>query len=152
SCIAGCPRPKSASSSSSARTTPTSSCPPCKPSGRSSTAWASASALSSRVAPKKSEGDRRDLRELAASPSASGLLPDDPARVFRRQGAGPDRPVLAWRQEPGWQEGGRPRLQGEGQVHPLRDLPAGLQGPEPVLHGLEGDQRLHRGPIGPMVA
>ena len=100
-CIAACPPPRSAGSSSNARATPTSSCPACKPSPPSSTPWASACARWPSAAPKKSEGNRRHLsptsRQVHQQAAASE---DNPAAVAGRQGPSPDRPVLAWRQEP----------------------------------------------------
>src|SRR5262249_486788 len=147
----------SASSSSNARATPTGSYPACKPSASSSTSWASASAASSRAAPKKSEGNRCHICQFSGGPSPRRRRGGHLAAVAGRQGPRPhsprpDRPLLARRQEPHRPQGGRPRLQAWGEADPLRHLPARPEGAELLLHLLEGDQRLHGGSAGRVVA
>src|SRR6266567_960231 len=143
-CTAACRPPRSASGLSNAKATPTSNYHVCRPSGPSSTSWASASARSSRAAPKKSEGNRCHLWQLAGDASAGCWPRGHAAAVPGRQGARPDRPVLPRRQEPPWHPGGRPRLQTLGKADPVRHLLARPEGIEPVFHLLEGDERLHR--------
>src|SRR4051812_39274833 len=128
------------------------SCHPWPPSLPSSTSSASACAPWSRAGPKKSEGDRGHLPELDGGPSASGRFGRHPPPVLRRQSPRPHRAVLARRQEPPWYQRRRPRLQAVGEVNPLRHLPTRSEGVELLFHLLEGDERLHRGPAGPMVA
>src|SRR5262245_37312888 len=151
-CIVACRPPRSASSCLSAAATPTSSCLRCRPSPPSSPCWASGSAPWSRAGPKKSEGDRCHLSELDRGAPTGGPFRGDPPPLLRRQGPGPDRAVLARRQEPSGHSGGRPRLQAVGEVDPLRHLLTRSEEVELLFHRLEGDERFHRGSAGPVVA
>src|SRR5262249_10618377 len=151
-CIAASRQPRSASNSSNEKSIQIKTCHPYKPSASSSICWVSASAPCSRVAPKKSEGYRRDLPESRGGPPAGDRFGRHPASVAGCQSSGAHRSLRAGRQEPSGHPGRRPRFQALGEVDPLRHLPTRSEGVELLLYLLQSDQRLHRGSVGPVVA
>ena len=129
SCIVVCRHPKSASNSSNAKDTRISSCLPYKPLVRSSTTWASACAPSSRVAPKKSEGDRRHLWE----PASKSTSEPPSQKTTLRTSIDAKAPVLIGP----FSRGGKSRLGKKGADHDFKPwgklTPFGIFLPDPRI-------------------